>query len=243
MLSDALALERDAHTVMSHCPWGPYGAAVHSLGAIVGQKLVARYKPRGSDRDVCQVLVTLAGIGPPIWRRLLIPSSLKLDRCHLVFQGAFGWTDSHLHMFRAGDKAFEAIYDRPEEYEGEDEGPVGFYDLLHMGGGSADYIYDYGDNWVHRIELEQRTLAEEPCGPLCLDGARAAPPEDVGGIGGYRTMLEALADPHHEEHQSYSEWLPQDYDAEAFSVESSNAGIRDMLAYRADLIDDDEAYG
>jgi hypothetical protein len=38
--------------------------------------------------------------------------------------------------------------------------------------------------------------------PRCLEGARACPPEDVGGVAGYEELLEALSDPKHERHEA-----------------------------------------
>lgn len=52
------------------------------------------------------------------------------------------------------------------------------------------YLYDFGDSWQHVIAVE----SIEPCdftGTWCevLDGARACPPEDVGGVPGYLDFL------------------------------------------------------
>jgi hypothetical protein len=52
--------------------------------------------------------------------------------------------------------------------------------------------------------------------PQCLEGERACPPEDVGGIEGYADYLEALADPNHEEHQQKLDWRSA-FDPNAFS--------------------------
>jgi hypothetical protein len=48
------------------------------------------------------------------------------------------------------------------------------------------YEYDLGDSWEHEIVLE-KTLEPEPKTkyPWCVDGARACPPEDCGGVWGY----------------------------------------------------------
>jgi pRiA4b ORF-3-like protein len=46
-----------------------------------------------------ELKITLRGSKPPIWRRLQVPGSIKLNRLHEVFQVAMGWTDSHLHQF------------------------------------------------------------------------------------------------------------------------------------------------
>lgn len=54
-----------------------------------------------TDAMMYQIKVTLNGVRPPIWRRLLVPSSLSLVDLHEVLQVAMGWTDSHLHQFVA----------------------------------------------------------------------------------------------------------------------------------------------
>ncbi|WP_082653917.1 MULTISPECIES: plasmid pRiA4b ORF-3 family protein [Bradyrhizobium] len=36
-------------------------------------------------------------------RRLVVPVTLRLDRLHLTLQAAFGWTNSHLFEFFAGE--------------------------------------------------------------------------------------------------------------------------------------------
>ena len=208
------------------------GDPIRAFGQVTGEVVQRRLRYGERHRDVCQVNVTLQGIAPPIWRRILIPSAFRLDRSHLVIQGAFGWNHSHLHIFRAGGKAFEAIYESSYEQEGQNETQVGLYDLLMMGGGSAEYVYDFGDHWQHVIRLEERTLSEQPRGPSCIAGERACPPEDVGGVGGYERMLKVLGDPADDEYESFIEWLPENYDPEAFSVESANERIQDMLTYR-----------
>lgn len=49
-----------------------------------------------------QLKITLLDIRPAIWRRLLVPATIKLPKLHPVLQRAFGWTNSHLHAFRRG---------------------------------------------------------------------------------------------------------------------------------------------
>ena len=51
--------------------------------------------------------------------------------------------------------------------------------------------------------------------PLCLEGARDCPPEDVGGTRGYEEYLEATADPDHERHDEFMDWRAP-FDPETF---------------------------
>src|SRR5690554_7858657 len=52
---------------------------------------------------VYQVKVTLSGIRPPIWRRLLISPEATFQDLHRIIQIAMGWRASHLHLFQAAD--------------------------------------------------------------------------------------------------------------------------------------------
>jgi hypothetical protein len=63
-------------------------------------------KKIASSQDIYQIKVTLLGTKPPIWRRLLVPSTLTLAQLHDVVQTAMGWQDGHMHEFRAGQRYF-----------------------------------------------------------------------------------------------------------------------------------------
>ncbi len=58
------------------------------------------------------------------------------------------------------------------------------------------YLYDFGDDWHHTVEIENTPDPRSPARAhaICIDGARARPPEDVGGLGGYETFLATMAD-------------------------------------------------
>lgn len=61
--------------------------------------------------------------------------------------------------------------------------------------------------------------------PRCLADARACPPEDAGGIGGYELLLEALRNPAHPEHNHMRQWAGPSYDPELFSVQQANSAL------------------
>jgi len=68
-------------------------------------------------------------------------------------------------------------------------------------------MYDFGDSWEHELVLEESRYfnPEWEAEQACLEGERACPPEDVGGVYGYYEFCKALKDPCHEEHESYME--------------------------------------
>ncbi len=88
------------------------------------------------------------------------------------------------------------------------------------------YEYDFGDGWRHEVLFEGNPPPEKGKKyPVCLDGERACPPEDVGGPWGYAEFLEAMADPKHERHDEFIEWRGP-CDPEAFDVKKTTREMR-----------------
>ena len=176
-------------------------------------------KPRVSNL-VYQLRVTLLGSEPPIWRRILVPRNATLQRLHFIIQKAMGWETSHLHMFEVGENRYGEP--NPEWGDVQDHRSARLYHCAWQAGQSFKYIYDMGDGWQHEVLIENimEGLAEG-C-PLCIDGARACPPEDCGGMGGYGELLEILDNPRHERHQRMKQWLGGPFDPEAFDLQSAN---------------------
>jgi hypothetical protein len=173
-------------------------------------KRSVRPELRRAPRDelaIYRVRVNLDHAQPPIWRRLDLRSDAPLDVVHQVLQVAFDWTDSHLHRFSLGGGPFDdhsqlflCPYD-VEEGEPEDDGglpatEVRFDETLLEPGDVLHYLYDYGDTWELTIRLEE-ILAARTDSPTAtvVDGRRAAPREDCGGITDAKSLAHVLDDP------------------------------------------------
>ena len=184
-------------------------------------------KKIASSQDIYQIKVTLLGTKPPIWRRLLVPSTLSLARLHDVLQTAMGWAGGHMHEFRTADRHF-GIPDPEDRRMGmqvENERSIRLSSVLRRAGAKLIYTYDFGDNWEHAVVLEKLLPAQLSLDleyPICIDGKLACPPDDCGGIPGYYELIEALADPEHDRHEEISEWITDGFDPRAFSVENVN---------------------
>ncbi len=190
----------------------------------------SRRKRGKAPAPVYQIKVTLKGIRPPIWRRLLVPSDTTLDRLHDVIQIAMGWENAHLHQFIAGRQVIgepNPELGNPFGPPAQDERTVALGEVLRKEKDKILYQYDFGDSWEHEIRLE-KVLAPDPDlrHPVCVKARRACPPEDCGGPWGYADLLEALADPEHPEHEAYLEWLPEDWVPEKVDLERINEALR-----------------
>ncbi len=170
---------------------------------------------------IYQFKISLKGIRPPIWRRVLVPANYTFKELHDVIQNAMGWYDCHLHQFEIknfkgriiiGTEEFDE-YDDCDEFEHK----VKLSKYFKLPKDKATYEYDFGDGWEHEIILEKvLPVAAEESYPKCIAGKRACPPEDCGGVWGYEELLEIINDPDHEEYEERKEWLDEEFDAEKF---------------------------
>jgi hypothetical protein len=140
-----------------------------------------------------------------------VPGDANLGWLHAVLQVAMSWTNSHLHQFWVGSETYsdtrvEDFEDGPETLEERD---FTLQQLVQQEDFSFGYEYDFGDSWEHEITVEKILPAEraEPTSGVCLDGARACPPEDCGGVWGYGNLLKVLNNRRHPEYKSMMEWL------------------------------------
>ena len=97
------------------------------------------------------------------------------------------------------------------------------HEVLPAVGARMLYTYDFGDDWRHEIVVEG--IGEPVQRASCVAGERACPPEDCGGSWGYAEMLAAVNDRAHPEHETFAQWLAEDFDAAAFD----EAGVNRML--------------
>jgi hypothetical protein len=178
-------------------------------------------KSTGMEQEVCQLKVTLRGTRPAIWRRLVVTADTTLTRLHRVLQIAMGWQDGHMHEFRVDDRR-RAGAGSAKMGRGAHIG-----DALTGIGSSLTYTYDLGDSWEHSIVLEKRfSGSDDVAYPVCLGGQQACPPEDCGGVAGYYDLLEVLQNPADERYEEMREWIGEDFDPRAFSVEAVNRQLR-----------------
>lgn len=158
---------------------------------------------------VARIRIELRDLRPRVWRRVDMPVSATLASLHGVIQIVVGWTDSHLYEFRIGERC----YGEPLSWEDHEvrrlyrARSLRLETVLARGFDRFDYLYDFGDAWMHDVVVEG--VREGDAGaryPAFVDGARRCPPEDVGGAPGFMAFLEAGLDPFHAEHAETVAW-------------------------------------
>lgn len=182
-------------------------------------------EPEPGD-PVLQLRIRLLGVTkPPVWRRLLVAADIRLDRLHDVIQAAMGWENYHMHVFSAAG----CEYGLPDPELGfRDERKTTLNGVIAEAGDRLRYTYDFGDDWEHEIVVEKVHRAESGARyPICVAGKGRCPPEDCGGVWGYASLRETLADPNDDEHADMLEWLAfeaaSEFDPADFDVAEVNA--------------------
>lgn len=183
---------------------------------------------------VARLRIELQDIEPKIWRRVDVPLSCTLLALHDIIQVLFRWHDAHLFEFRIGEKIYgvsmpdDAFFERRVlQAKG-----VRLRALLDRGVDRFLYVYDFGDDWRHAVTVEATfDGAADTDYPSFVDGIGRAPPEDVGGPPGFEMLLEAIADPAHEEHDQLLNWHGGPFDPDDIE-EDHVRGVLSMFANR-----------
>src|SRR5215510_12061603 len=119
---------------------------------------------------IYQLRITLRGISPLIWRRLLVSAETSLADLHYILQLVMGWTDSHLHRFLIHGKEYGIAYDGGMGFA-DDPKQIRVADFRFRLRERFLYEYDFRDNWQHDIRVEQIVAADpkRTC-PVCVGG-------------------------------------------------------------------------
>ena len=185
-----------------------------------------------------QLKVSIKQASPPIWRRLLVRSDLSLGQLHRIIQASFEWFDYHLHEFRVGGYpgTVYGVAGAGNHFEDPplDEAGTAIGELLAAERDTIAYTYDFGDDWEHGITVEKVIPADESAPAVrCTGGRGRGPAEDSGGVWGWSSIVEAVNNPAHDEHQEYRDWLgmaPGEHlDPKGFNKDELNEDLIHLL--------------
>lgn len=150
-----------------------------------------------APKSIYQIKVTLNNSKPPIWRRFLVNENITLSKLHDILQTVMGWMNSHLHHFIINSEFYSEPFD--DDFgmvETKDESRFKLNQFVNRAGFRFRYEYDFGDSWLHSLVVEKILPAEKGVRyPVCVTGKRACPPEDVGGVWGYKDFLKSSPTP------------------------------------------------
>ena len=164
--------------------------------------------------------IILDGSNPQIWRTVKVNGDFTLQDLHHAIQVSMGWYNCHLHQFVIANEIYGVNLEDDWGESVNDESKVKICKLLKKGD-QFYYEYDFGDGWQHFIKVLDVT-DENILFPICTDGKRNCPPEDIGGIYGYENFVEIMKNPKHPEYEEYIEWHEGSYNPELFDIKEVN---------------------
>jgi len=170
--------------------------------------------------------LTVGSIQPRIWRRLLVRETTWLSRLHEAIQVAFGWYDYQTHVFSVGEKRLG----NPALREGvaiEDDRDLTLTEVHFAEQERLAYDYLFEDGWHVDIRVEKIVrVGKGGVYPMCAAGERAGPPEDCGGLEGYKDMICCLKHPETDLGREWREWLGAGYDPEKCDLAAINKALK-----------------
>ncbi|PRR78028.1 Plasmid pRiA4b ORF-3-like protein [Clostridium liquoris] len=169
-----------------------------------------------------------------IWRNVIVPLKFTFEELHKVMQKLFGWKDYHLHDFMIfhETKPIINIVGSEKNFEYQTDIPM----VLENGVKISEYLpkykrinyrYDYGDNWEHIIQIEDMIFDYDKNYAYCIDGHGDAPPEDVGGEGGFQEFIKIISNPENKEYQHMKQWADSQW-YKGFDIEMVNVELQNI---------------
>jgi tRNA (cmo5U34)-methyltransferase len=148
-----------------------------------------------------------------------------LFELHRILQVVMGWGNYHRYQFIIDGITYSEPDPTPSPIKAASEAILS--GVVHSEDDKFIYVYDLTDDWQHVVKVEQILPAEPGINyPVCLDGERACPLEECGGIVEYANLLEILHDPNHPEYREMLEHFGGDFDPEAFDLGRVNRALR-----------------
>ncbi len=138
-----------------------------------------------------------------VWRRVAIPFDLSFHDLHLIIQAAMGWEHQHLYAFseHLESRYFTVVSPYAEEFGANarmvpaDNILWQYLNQFHIEEDEERdkmyYQYDYGDDWMHEIDVEGYEDSNSPF-PELLNAEGACPPENCGGPPGFQMFKDYI---------------------------------------------------
>ena len=166
---------------------------------------------------VARLRIELEGTHPPVWRSVDVPLSFTLMALHEIIQVMMLWENAHMFEFVVGDQVYGEPNPRDTAWDRKvlQAKSIRLKSLVDRGVDRFLYVYDFGDNWQNHVVLDGVRQGDDNTDyPAFVGGSRRAPPEDVGGTGGFEAFLASVTDPRHEDHDRMLEWCGGSFDPE-----------------------------
>lgn len=143
-----------------------------------------------------QFKITLKDTHPPIWRRCIVPQGLTFSQLSVVFNIVMGWDGSHLSGFDFPKQKINVVetnefFDNFALMDRESiEADKNYIDTYVEGEAWFTYTYDFGDDWTHKVVVEEILNDYAENYPEVVKYKGDCPPEDCGGVYAFEEFLQ-----------------------------------------------------
>ena len=133
--------------------------------------------PRGESKPMDGIYVFKVSLDKNILRRIELSSDHTLLDLHYSIQSAYGFDDDHLYsFFMDGKIPSDEVFTSPYDDTGPHVDVARIGDLELTVGQNILYLFDYGDMWRFRVELEEiRTQGVKPLNPMIIESKGKSP--------------------------------------------------------------------
>jgi hypothetical protein len=173
-------------------------------------------------KEFIQLKISLNESNPLIWRQIQLHKDHTFFELHHINQITMGWQNYHAYEFNVEGYRIGTVIEEDKDlgYGTDsllDAETTKLVDVITHIGDIIKYEYDFGDGWEHTLEVEGFLDADHHIiYPYCIEGGMSCPPEDCGGIHGFKNCLEILKDKKHPEYKDLKRWMPRGYDPTKF---------------------------
>lgn len=183
--------------------------------------------------EILRTSILLLETNPTIRRVVDVPAEITLAEFHIIIQAAMGWENSHAYAFydaalRYGSPGLDNVI------------PATSKTLVSLAKGAEKqltYVYDFGDNWRHELTIEPVPSPDLSIPyPRLVDAVGRCPPEDVGGVSGFKHFLFVMGKPTHKEHADLRKWNGGPFnkaDPDKTAIEKTLATLAKLLTRKA----------
>lgn len=176
--------------------------------------------------------IDLNETSPLVTRTFKVSSEISMYLMHQIIQEVMGWKNYHLYEFKIdGNKIADTRLLDEELGSITDCKTVMVEDVFTHLGKKCQYEYDFGDGWLHVLELIE--ISNNPVNvvlPIIVSGENACPPEDCGGVDGYAELKEILKNPKHEEFKSTWIWVGLQFNPFKFNIKATEKSLARLNA-------------
>lgn len=179
-----------------------------------------------------QLKIQIKDSHPPIWRRVIVPAGLSFSQLGVVLNKVMGWCGYHLFSFEFYhlNLRFEESMEEEPLWCKDDIQEASEYliDTFLEAQKWFSYIYDFGDNWEHRVTVEKVLMDYGKNYPVVVKYKGETPYEDCGGIYGYYDLLEILKNPKHKEYKNMKAWTEGHFTSRPYDLEKVNQELASL---------------